>query len=220
MTLIEQYGMAPDAIEIKSFAMVEELLPPDLQCTPSEREVIKRMIHAAGDPSIVRDIRIHPEAVAAGLAALQAGATIFTDVQMVHSGINKLGAGKYGCAVECIIDAPAVVVKARAEGTTRAVAAVRLTAPRLAGGIVAIGNAPTALLELLDQIDAGLTPPALVVGMPVGFVAAAESKDELVQRGVPYISLLGWRGGSAVCVAAVNALLRVMGAYGAGGIPT
>lgn len=208
MTLVERYGFPPEEIEAKSFGIIEGGLPPN-SWSQGERRVAVRMIHAAGDPSIATEIRFHPEAVARGVGALQGGSPIYTDVKMVAAGISAPLVDRLGSRVSCFIDDPRAAERARSEGTTRAVAAMRLLAPHLAGSLVAIGNAPTALLALLDLVDAGLAPPALVVGTPVGFVSAAESKEELVRRGVPYISLLGTRGGSPVAVAAVNALLRL-----------
>ena len=106
---------------------------------------------------------------------------------------------------------PEVAARAQLEGTTRSVAAIRELAPHISGAVVAVGNAPTALLALLDLVDAGAVAPALVIGMPVGFVACAESKDELVRRDLPYISILGRRGGSSAAAATVNALLELVG---------
>lgn len=199
--------MAPEEIERKSFEIIQGLLP-DLTGTAEERRVKVRMIHAAGDPSIAPDLQLHPRAVQAGVEALRRGATIFTDVRMISVGISPGHTRQLGVGVECMMDHPGVIERAKADGTTRAIAAVRIYAPRLDGAVVAIGNAPTALLALLDLVDAGVCRPALIVGTAVGFVNAAESKDELVLRDVPYITLRGWRGGSAVAVAALNALLR------------
>lgn len=207
-SLVERYALPPEEIEARSFSIIETLLPP-LDLPPEARPVLVRMIHAAGDASLAPDVRVHPQAVAAGVAALRGGAPIFTDVKMVASGIDAARAARLGCAVRCVIDEPGVAERARAEGTTRAVAAVRLMGPAMAGSVVAVGNAPTALLALLDLIDGGMAPPALVVGIPVGFVAAAEAKAELARRAVPHITILGARGGSPLAAAAVNALLRL-----------
>lgn len=208
MTLIEQYGLPPNEIEERSFHIIKGLLP-DLDGTPAERLIKVRMIHAAGDPGILPELHIAPGAVASGIQALKSGASIFTDVRMIAVGISPGHCQKLGTEIESMYDRPDVAAKARAEGTTRAVAAVRLYGERLDGQIVAIGNAPTALLALIDLVDAGVCRPALIIGTPVGFVNAAEAKDELKQRDLPYITLTGWRGGSAVAVAAANAILRL-----------
>lgn len=203
-----RYGLPPEEIEARSLAIVEALLPPG-GWDAGERRVAARMIHAAGDPSLAGAIRISPGAVAGGVAALRAGRPIFADVGMVAAGISRALAGRLGSAVRCLLEAPGVAERAAAEGTTRAAAAVRLAAADLGGAVVAVGNAPTALLALLDLLDAGLPPPALVVGTPVGFVSAAESKAELAARRAPHVTVLGTRGGSPLAAAAVNALLRL-----------
>ncbi len=216
-TLVERYGLAAADIEERSFQIIDRLVPGDLlPADPADRAVAKRIIHAAGDPGLAPLIAIAPGAVAGGVAALRRGCPILTDVRMVAVGVSRDLAGKFGNPIVCLLDDARVPAKARAEGTTRAVAAVRLRAADLAGAVVAIGNAPTALLALLDLVDAGVGGcPALVVGIPVGFVNAAEAKEELVGRKVPYITVRGHRGGSPLAAAAVNALLKL--ATGLGG---
>lgn len=208
ISLVERYALPPEEIEVRSFSIIEPLLPP-LDLPTEARPVLLRMVHTAGDPAIAGEVRMHRQAVAAGVAALRRGATIFTDVKMVAAGVDAVRAARLGCDVRCFIDESVVAERSRAQGTTRAVAAMRRLGPEMAGALVAIGNAPTALLALLDLIDAGMAPPALIVGTPVGFVSAAESKEELVRRAVPHITVLGTRGGSPVAAAAVNALLRL-----------
>ncbi|MGI6434813.1 MAG: precorrin-8X methylmutase [Syntrophomonadaceae bacterium] len=197
----------PHEIEQRSMEIIESYLI-GYSFAPVEKQVVKRVIHTTGDPDIVKDLRFHPRAIVDGLSALRAGAGVFTDVNMLKSGINAARLGSYGGEVFCSIKEPVVIEKSQQWGITRAAAAMRLFAPRLHGSIVAIGNAPTALFELLDLIDRGVCLPALVVGTPVGFVGAAESKEMLVgQSQVPYISLLGTRGGSPIAVSIINALL-------------
>jgi len=209
-TLVQRYGMHPAEIEVKSFQIIDQLVPDHLLPSDAEgKAVAKRMIHAAGDPGIASEIRIPDRAAAAGVASLQGGCRIFTDVRMISVGINGSMTAKLGNTVTCMMDNPRVPEMAKAEQTTRAIAAIRLYADEMDGAIVAIGNAPTALLALLDLIDEGVCRPGLIVGTPVGFVNAAESKAELLQRNVPYVTLLGYRGGSAVSVAALNALLKI-----------
>ncbi|MBU9552494.1 precorrin-8X methylmutase [Burkholderia multivorans] len=176
-------------------------IPPDLE------KLAVRVIHACGMVDVVYDLRFSEGAGAAGRAALAAGAPILCDARMVAEGITRarLPAGN---RVLCTLNAPEVPGLARQLGNTRSAAALELWRPHLAGSIVAIGNAPTALFHLLDMIDAGAPRPALILGFPVGFIGAAESKALLADdsRGVPYVALLGRRGGSAMAAAAVNAL--------------
>lgn len=197
----------PYEIERRSMEIIEPYLS-DYHFGAIEKQIVKRVIHTTADPGIAGDLRFHPGAVADGLAALRGGASIFTDVNMLKSGINLTRLGNYGGEVFCAINDAAVIEKSKRWGITRAAAAMRLYAPRLSGSIVAIGNAPTALFQLLDLIGQGECLPALVVGTPVGFVGAAESKDMLISRSpVPYISLVGTRGGSPIAVSIINALL-------------
>jgi len=209
-TLVERYGMHPADIEVRSFQIIDELVPENL-LPPDDggKALAKRMIHASGDPDLAGHIRVSPGAAEAGVAALRRGCAICTDVRMVTAGINAGMAGSLGNTITCLMDDPRVPERARSDGTTRAVAAVRLYEEQLSGSIVVIGNAPTALLALLDLVDEGRCRPALVIGTPVGFVSAAESKEELLKRDVPCATLLGRRGGSAVAAAAVNALLKI-----------
>lgn len=186
--------------------IIDSLLPP-LDCSEGEIQVIKRIVHASGDPEIANLVCFGHDAVLKGVQATREGCQIFTDVKMAASGIRSRETQKFGCRVESIISAPGVDILAREEGITRSAAAMRLFAPKLTGAIIVIGNAPTALLALNEMIDSGGVCPALVIGMPVGFVEAAESKAELMQRDIPYISIKGTRGGSGIAAAAVNALL-------------
>lgn len=205
-TLVEKYALPPEEIERRSFELIEAMLPP-LALALEERHVVVRVVHSAGDPSLAPLLRFSPGAVASGVAALQKACPIYTDVTMVGAGLHQPWLKQLGCEVSCVIHDPEVAARAKEWGTTRAVAAMRHFGPVLGQGIVAVGNAPTALLALLDEVDAGVPPPALVVGVPVGFVAASESKEELMRRKVPFVSLPGYRGGSPVAAAIVNALL-------------
>jgi len=197
---------SPEAIEQQSMGIVERLLPPSLNTSEEERLIVKRIVHASGDPRVAPLIRFSPSAVSSGLSAIAKGSPIFTDVQMVAAGINRPLAEACRCSVSCAMDGTKKELD-----TTRAAAAMRHLGTRLDRAIVAIGNAPTALLALLDLIDGKEIKPALVVGMPVGFVQAKEAKDELMKRDVPYITVAGTRGGSALAVATVNALLKIAG---------
>ncbi|NDY42996.1 precorrin-8X methylmutase [Dissulfurirhabdus thermomarina] len=194
-------------IEARSLEILaRELGPVDLP--PGELAVVHRVIHATADFDFARTLRFHPRAVAAGVAAIRSGKSILADVGMVAAGIDKIRLGRFGGSVEVPIHDPACAERAAARGITRAAAAMELgAAPHV--GIVAVGNAPTALLRVLDMVAAGAFRPDLVVGVPVGFVSAAESKDRLAGADVPFITALGRKGGSSVAAAAVNALLRL-----------
>jgi len=207
MSLVQQYALLPEEIDRESLKMVQASLPKSLSLESNEHYVLCRIVRAEGDSGIAESVRFSPGAVAAGLQALQAGFDVITDVRMVEMGISKALLRSQNLVTRCLIDVPEVAARAQKEGTTRSVAAVRELASHMDGAIVAVGNAPTALLALLDLIDEEAVHPALVIGMPVGFVACAESKDELVKRNVPYITILGRRGGSSAAAATVNALL-------------
>lgn len=210
MSLVKKYALTPDEIDRQSLQMVEASLPEGLQLPPRERYVLCRIVRAEGDAGIAPLVKFSPHGVEAGLTALSSQAPVVTDVRMVEMGISKALLKNANLATACMIDAPEVADRARREGTTRSVAAIRELSPQISGAVCAIGNAPTALLALLDLIDAGEVSPALVIGMPVGFVACAESKDELVKRNVPYITVMGRRGGSSAAAATVNALLDLL----------
>lgn len=193
------------AIYEKSFAIIRA--EADLSgLPPEEARVAVRVIHASGMVEIARDLRFGPGFAAAARAALLAGKPVLCDSQMVAHGITRarLPAGN---AVICTLSDPEVPALARTIGNTRSAAALDLWAERMAGAVVAIGNAPTALFRLLELLDAGAPPPAAIIGMPVGFVGAAESKQALAEDGrVPWLIVKGRKGGSAMAVAAVNAL--------------
>jgi precorrin-8X/cobalt-precorrin-8 methylmutase len=201
-----EYLRDPAEIYRRSFATIAA--EADFTVMPSDvTEVATRLIHACGMVDLVEDLAWTPDVVSAGRAALAAGATILTDAQMVASGImaTRLPASN---RVLCTLSDPTVPNLAASLETTRSAAALDLWLPHLAGAIVAIGNAPTALFRLLELLDAGAPQPAVILGFPVGFVGAAESKAELAAnpRGIPFITVRGRRGGSAMASAAVNAL--------------
>ncbi len=193
------------AIYRRSFAAIRS--EADLAGLPdAEARVAVRMIHACGMVDLVGDIRFSPGFAAAAAAALHAGAPILCDAKMVASGITRARLPADN-EVICTLDADAVPGLARRLRTTRSAAAVDLWRDRLAGALVAIGNAPTALFRLLELLDEGAPKPAAVIGVPVGFVGAAESKAALERRGEPpHLVVRGRRGGSAMATAAVNAL--------------
>lgn len=171
--------------------------------------VVVRMIHACGQVDLVEDLAYSPDAVSAGRAALQAGAPILCDANMVASGVTRARLPRNNDVV-CTLRDPQVPQLAAEQGNTRSAVALSLWAEKLGGSVVAIGNAPTSLFYLLDMLEAGAEKPAVVVGCPVGFIGAAESKEALISHlsGVEYITVRGRRGGSAITAAALNALAR------------
>ena len=209
-SLVEKYALLPNEIDELSLRMVEDSLAESLDLTVGERYVVCRIVRAEGDPDIASAIRFSPGAVERGLEALKGGAGVVTDVRMVQVGISRALLNQFGVSTSCMIDTPRTHERARKEGTTRSVAAIRELAPQMKDAVVAIGNAPTALLALLDMVRNGEVSPALVIGMPVGFVACAESKDELLATDIPYVTIVGRRGGSSAAAATVNALLGLM----------
>ncbi len=207
--------MLPHEIERESFRIIQAELGPH-SFSAAELAIVVRAIHATGDFDFARILRFHPQAIASGTAALRRGATVVTDVAMVQVGIAADLLARLGGRTICDIRAPEVYALAQAEGTTRSAAAMRRNAAHIHGGIVAIGNAPTALLEVLRLVREEAIQPALIVGVPVGFVNAAESKAELTRLAdgraewdAPYITTVGRKGGSTVAVAIINALLRL-----------
>jgi len=195
----------PQEIEAESLRRIEAQVGAH-DFSPEDWFVVRRLIHTSADLDYLKNVRFHPQAVAAGVAALRRGQALVTDTRMLLSGISTGRLARLGVTPFCLMDDPEVAQEAARQGTTRAAAALEAALPRLAGGIVAIGNAPTALLRLLELLKAGAPPPALVVGIPVGFVHAAESKEALSRQECPFITALGPKGGSAVAAAAINAL--------------
>ena len=198
------YLRDPAAIYRRSFEIIRaetdfSQLPPDAE------PIATRIIHACGMPDISPDLRISSDFVTAAQGALAAGTTVLVDVEMVRHGIIDKQLN-----VICTLNDPRAREVGLATGNTRSAAAVEFWRDHLAGSIAVIGNAPTALFALLEMIDAGAPKPAAIVGFPVGFVGAAESKDELHAnpRGIPYAALLGRRGGSAMAASVINALAR------------
>ena len=194
------------AIYRESFAIIRR--EADLTAfEPDLSRVIVRMIHACGMTDLPHEVLAAPHAAQAGITALQAGAPILCDATMVAQGITRKRLPRHN-EVLCTLNDPRTAALAVELQTTRTAAAVELWRDRLAGSVVAIGNAPTALFHLLDIIEAGAPHPALIIGIPVGFVGAAESKAALAANpfGIPYLTVRGRRGGSAIAAAAVNAL--------------
>ena len=198
------YEKDPAAIYRRSFAIIRG--EADLQrFSPLEERVAVRVIHACGMVEAARDLIFSTGAAEAAREALNGGAPIFCDARMVAEGITRARL-PHNNDVICTLADPAVPALAAKLGTTRTAAAIDLWLPRLGGSLVAIGNAPTALFRLIEAIAAGAPRPAAIIGMPVGFVGAAESKEALIESGLPAIVVRGRRGGSAFAAAAVNAL--------------
>lgn len=209
MTTLQPY-FAPDTIEARSFEIIDSEVPEPRPFTGHQWEIARRLIHTSADFDLLNHLTIHPAAVAAGLAALRSGCTVFTDTEMARSGIPLRRMEPLGCRVQCLLNRPDVVAAAKVNGTTRAHAAMDAVRAELGGSIMAIGNAPTALIRFMEHLDAGGEAPALVIGMPVGFVNAAESKELLAgQSAVPFIAIRGRKGGSPLAAATVNALAEI-----------
>lgn len=200
------YIKDPAEIYRQSFATVEneamlDALPENMQ------RVAVRLIHSCGMVDLVDDLAFSEGAAEAGISALQNGCAVFCDVEMVRAGIIDSNLPK-GCETLCMLNDPRAAKHGKTNSTTRTAAGVDFWDERLAGAIVVIGNAPTALFRILERIDLGAPKPALIIGIPVGFVSVVESKNELISnsRGVAFITVKGRRGGSAMACSVVNAL--------------
>jgi len=206
----------PRKIERKSMEIIKEIIgemPGERAFPPEAETVIKRIVHTTADPAYVSITHFSPEVFAAARKALQQqGCRIVCDTRMIEAGINKALLAHRGGEIACFVDDGEVAAQAAAEGITRSMAAMRRAVRLFPEGIYVIGNAPTALFELLRLVEEGLARPALVIGVPVGFVGAAESKEALLQAKLPAITVQGHRGGSTVAVAIVNALLKLYAA--------
>lgn len=203
---MRDYLNDPAEIYRRSFATIRA--EADLNgFAPAARPIAERVIHACGMTDIVDDLRISSDLPGAIAGALKSGKPIFTDSEMVRHGIIARALPK-GAEIICTLNDPKARDLGLGRQITRSAAAVALWLPRLAGAVIVIGNAPTALFALLEALDAGADKPAAIVGMPVGFIGAQESKDELAEnpRGVPYATILGRRGGSAMASSVINAV--------------
>jgi precorrin-8X/cobalt-precorrin-8 methylmutase len=202
--------MKPDEIEAKSFAIIDAEAGSH-NFTPDAWKIVRRMIHTTADFEYMQMVRISTNAVAAGINAIRNGCTVITDTNMAKTGIRKDLLADFGGRCECLMADPQVAEQAKQRGVTRARVAVEKAAPMMENGIYVVGNAPTALLHLLDMLKNKAADPALVVGLPVGFVNAAESKAALMQTNVSYISNVGRKGGSTVAASVINALALIAG---------
>lgn len=203
----------PEDIERESFRIIEEEFfartgrrPDDFD--DREFAILQRVIHATGDFSLTDSIRFHPQAIDRGLAAIRGGRNLYADVAMVAAGIGSKLQSAFGGRVICRVGDAEVAQRARETGRTRSETALEMASGDNIG-VVVVGNAPTALLAAIALVQRGAFSPDLIVGVPVGFVNAAESKDLLVAAGIPAITILGRRGGSPIAAAVVNALLKM-----------
>ena len=197
----------PMDIEKRSFEIITELLGDTP--IPKENElVVKRVIHTSADFDYAKNLVFSQDAVAKGIEALKNGCDIVTDTQMARAGINKTILGKLGGQVHCFMSDPDVAVEAKERGITRAIVSMERAAALSKPCIFAIGNAPTALISIKEQMEKDILHPALIIGVPVGFVNVVESKELIIESGLaPYIVARGRKGGSNVAAAICNALL-------------
>lgn len=198
--------MKPAEIESTSFDIIDREVG-NHDFNGSQWAIVRRMIHTTADFEFKDMVRIHPGAIAAGLKAIRNGKMIITDTNMARVGIRTKELAQFGVTVKCYMNDPRIHEKAKSNGTTRAKVAVDMAVDDMRGGIYVVGNAPTALLRLMELIQEGKARPALIIGLPVGFVNAAESKAALLETDYPYISNIGRKGGSNLAASVVNALI-------------
>ncbi len=201
--------MTPQEIEDESFRIIDREAGPHEQWSEEQWQIVRRMIHATADFDFMKTVLFQADAIAAGCRALGSGAAIYTDTGMLAAAIGKGAREAYGCEVFCLVADDEVKKQSKATGETRSAIALRKAAPRLDGGIIAIGNAPTALHEAIALCEQGRLKPALILGFPVGFVEARESKERLWASGLICITNLDRKGGTPATAAAFNALLRL-----------
>ncbi|CAM4390376.1 precorrin-8X methylmutase [Paenibacillus tarimensis] len=204
-TEFKPLSIQPQEIEAKSFEIIDEEFG-EHSFTSEQYRVVQRVVHACADFQLGHSMIFHPDAVRSGIEAVRSGKLVVADVQMIQAGVSKPRIQAFGGDVKVYISDPDVIEEAKRLNTTRAIISIRKAIKEAPGGIFAIGNAPTALLELIRLVKEGETKPGLVIGMPVGFVSAAESKEELAKLDIPFITNVGRKGGSPVTVAALNAI--------------
>jgi precorrin-8X/cobalt-precorrin-8 methylmutase len=195
-------------IEDSSFAIIDAEAGPH-EFGAAEWQVVRRVIHATADFEFKSLMRFSPDAVRAGIAALRGGCPVVADVKMILAGLNEERLRAYGCATHCFISDEDVIADAKAKNSTRAIEAMRKAHKLglLDGAVVAVGNAPTALIETARLVREENAKPALIIGVPVGFVSAAESKELALATPAPHIVARGRKGGSTIAVAIIHALL-------------
>ena len=198
-------------IEDESMQIIENEIGPH-SYDEQEWPIVRRVIHSTADFDFARDNKIifHKDAIKNGLKALKNGSSVVVDVNGIIGLLNKQNPKDFGNNVICNISEPSIMEAAKEAGKTRAQMSMRIAKEDMNGGIVVVGNAPTALLEVMEMIREGITKPALVIGIPVGFVSAVESKEELAKMDIPFITNLGRKGGSPCASAIVNALYKLL----------
>jgi precorrin-8X/cobalt-precorrin-8 methylmutase len=209
---MDSLSMKPEEIETESFRIIDAEAG-DHGWPDAEWQIVRRAIHTSADFEYAASMVLSDGVVEQALAALRGGAGIVTDTNMALSGISKPRLSRFGCAVSCHVADPDVAALAGREGITRSIAAMRKAVANRVNRVFVIGNAPTALFELLRLVEAGQAKPALIIGLPVGFVGAEESKNALAAggHGIPFITNIGRKGGSNVAAAVVNALAILAG---------
>ncbi len=202
--------MKPEEIEKQSFQIIEKEAGPH-RFSRQQWPIVRRIIHTTADFEYLQSMRFHPDAVSAGIEAIRSGRSVITDTNMARVGIRSRDLQNFGIGVDCLMDDPQIHRIAQQRQTTRAAAAVDAAVADMDGGIYVIGNAPTALMRLIELIQKKEARPALVIGLPVGFVNASESKTALAKLDHPYITNDGRKGGSNVAASVVNALILIAG---------
>lgn len=203
--MLEFEKLLPEEIERRSFEIIESQLPHTID--PELSHIIKRVIHTTADFEYADSLCFSPTAIASGMAALRMGECIVTDTNMAKSGINKSAASKLNLEIHCFMEDPEIALAAKEHGTTRASAAMDRAAVLPGHPIIAIGNAPTALIRLHELVAQGSISPSLIIGVPVGFVNVVQSKELVMQGHIPYIVARGRKGGSGVAAAILNAMI-------------
>lgn len=202
--------ISPQEIESRSMAIIDQEVPEPRPFSGLQWPVVRRMIHASADFELLSLARFHPQAVAAGIEALSRGCRIITDTRMAKAGITHTRMQRLGCRVECILDLPGLREEAAQRGLTRSAVGMEKAAASRGNVLFVIGNAPTALFTLIQALQDDSGKAGLIVGMPVGFVGASESKEDLQKiEHVPWITISGRKGGSPLAAACVNALAEL-----------
>lgn len=206
---MERFITDPSLIETKSMEIIDEILG-EVDFEPDQLKVVKRVIHTTADFEYAKILTFHNEPIEAVKAAIKEGKHIVTDTNMALAGINKRVLAKYGVEVKCFISDEEVARLAKEKKVTRAIVSMEYAAQNEKNGIFVIGNAPTALMKLINMMETGEIKPAAIIGVPVGFVGAKESKVILAETAVPHITTLSRKGGSNVAAAIVNAIAYMM----------
>jgi len=202
--------LSPKEIENKSMEIIEKEAGSH-QFAGDEWKVVRRVIHATADFEFMKTIRFHSRAIDSGLKAIKGGLPIYTDTEMLAAAIHKEVQDRWGCRILCFISDEDVRKGSETSGETRSTIAMRKASPLLKGGIIAIGNAPTAMNEAISLCEQNAMIPDLIIGMPVGFVGALESKERLCRSACCYIANLDRKGGTPATAAVVNALIKIAG---------